>query len=359
MPYALRPTLEGWRTAARPLLAARTPASQVQWESTEAAQHGLDRTTVLMPRRPVPRFESQPRSSRWRDRSPCTAIRRAGPTCMRWRFGWCPRAAPAGHPVARCPATAADGAAGAPRHPKMHAFVRFRSVPSTASSASSPGTARTTSSSARGAVLREALPGCVVDPHAGRLRALGRRGLQFTPGLPRRRISRMRRKMRGARTSSAIFNPARLNLRAMRRDAGAALGRHFPRQCNGETSLINRAHVLKVALPTQMIEAQLDAGYDVATRRHVKILLTTGEIDHRSRRRVPSSGPRSPERLRADRRAVSLRRACRPHVAGQFRAHRGADRGRPIVSAVEGMLKMMTESVGQGPAPRRSAVPRR
>ena len=36
------PTLEGWRTAARPLLAARTPASQVQWESAEAAQHGLD-----------------------------------------------------------------------------------------------------------------------------------------------------------------------------------------------------------------------------------------------------------------------------------------------------------------------------
>jgi hypothetical protein len=26
-----------------------------------------------------------------------------------------------------------------------------------------------------------------------------------------------------------------------------------------------------------MIEAQLDAGYDVATRRHVKVLLTTGE----------------------------------------------------------------------------------
>ena len=35
--------------------------------------------------------------------------------------------------------------------------------------------------------------------------------------------------------------------------------------------------MLKVALPPQMIEAQLDAGYDVATRRHVKVLLTTGE----------------------------------------------------------------------------------
>lgn len=51
----------------------------------------------------------------------------------------------------------------------------------------------------------------------------------------------------------------------------------FPFEAGGETSLINRAHVLKVTLPPQMIEAQLDAGYDVATRRHVKVLLTTGE----------------------------------------------------------------------------------
>jgi hypothetical protein len=51
----------------------------------------------------------------------------------------------------------------------------------------------------------------------------------------------------------------------------------FPFESGGETALINRAHVLKVALPTQIIEAQLDAGYDVATRRCVKVLLTTGE----------------------------------------------------------------------------------
>ena len=36
----------------------------------------------------------------------------------------------------------------------------------------------------------------------------------------------------------------------------------FPFECDGETSLINRAHVLKVALPAQMIEAELDAGLD-------------------------------------------------------------------------------------------------
>jgi len=51
----------------------------------------------------------------------------------------------------------------------------------------------------------------------------------------------------------------------------------FPFESTGEITLINRTHVLKVALPVQMIEAQLDAGYDVATRRQVRVLLTTGE----------------------------------------------------------------------------------
>jgi hypothetical protein len=51
----------------------------------------------------------------------------------------------------------------------------------------------------------------------------------------------------------------------------------FPFECDGATSLINRAHVLKVVLPPQMIEAELDTGYHVATRRHVRLLLTTGE----------------------------------------------------------------------------------
>lgn len=51
----------------------------------------------------------------------------------------------------------------------------------------------------------------------------------------------------------------------------------FPFESGTETILVNRAHVIKVALPTPVIEPQLDAGYDVATRRTVKVLLTTGE----------------------------------------------------------------------------------
>lgn len=51
----------------------------------------------------------------------------------------------------------------------------------------------------------------------------------------------------------------------------------FPYESGTETTLINRAHVLKVTLPARIIEAQLDAGYEVATRRAVKVLLTSGE----------------------------------------------------------------------------------
>jgi hypothetical protein len=46
---------------------------------------------------------------------------------------------------------------------------------------------------------------------------------------------------------------------------------------DGATSLYSRAQVLMVSLPTPVIEAQLDAGYDVATRRTVRVLLTNGE----------------------------------------------------------------------------------
>lgn len=46
---------------------------------------------------------------------------------------------------------------------------------------------------------------------------------------------------------------------------------------DGATSLYSRAQVLMVSLPTPVIEAQLDAGYDIATRRTVRVLLTNGE----------------------------------------------------------------------------------
>jgi hypothetical protein len=51
----------------------------------------------------------------------------------------------------------------------------------------------------------------------------------------------------------------------------------FPFESDGVTSLINCAHVLKVALPAQMIEPELDTGYHMATRCQVRILLTNGE----------------------------------------------------------------------------------
>ena len=45
----------------------------------------------------------------------------------------------------------------------------------------------------------------------------------------------------------------------------------------GDTVLINRAYVVKVVLPGHVIEAQLDDGYNVATRRRVEMVLSSGE----------------------------------------------------------------------------------
>lgn len=48
------PTLAGWRAAARPYLAARTPAAALQWEPTDAVQHGLDLEPSEAPPAPAP-----------------------------------------------------------------------------------------------------------------------------------------------------------------------------------------------------------------------------------------------------------------------------------------------------------------
>jgi hypothetical protein len=44
----------------------------------------------------------------------------------------------------------------------------------------------------------------------------------------------------------------------------------------GRTVLINRTHVAMIALPPSVVEAQLDPGYDLAIKRRVSILLSTG-----------------------------------------------------------------------------------
>jgi hypothetical protein len=45
---------------------------------------------------------------------------------------------------------------------------------------------------------------------------------------------------------------------------------------NPRTVLYNRAHVTLIALPPSVVEAQLDPGYDLAIKRRVSILLSTG-----------------------------------------------------------------------------------
>ena len=56
-----------------------------------------------------------------------------------------------------------------------------------------------------------------------------------------------------------------------------AEGGFFPFEgADGRTSLVNRAHVLTVTLPSLVIETELDSSYGVATRRTVTVLLTSG-----------------------------------------------------------------------------------
>lgn len=85
----------------------------------------------------------------------------------------------------------------------------------------------------------------------------------------------------GATLSGVFFLAGSSHLRTGPERVGDVMnlepGFFFPFGTGGETMLVNRAHVLKVALSPQMIDAQLDAGYDVATRRSVRVLLTTGE----------------------------------------------------------------------------------
>jgi hypothetical protein len=45
---------------------------------------------------------------------------------------------------------------------------------------------------------------------------------------------------------------------------------------DGSTVLYNRAHVVVVALEPGVTEAEGDSGYDIATHRHVGMLLSTG-----------------------------------------------------------------------------------
>lgn len=46
---------------------------------------------------------------------------------------------------------------------------------------------------------------------------------------------------------------------------------------DGGTALFNRSHIVKVRLPRGVPEAQLEPGYEVATRRVVSMLFSTGD----------------------------------------------------------------------------------
>ena len=84
----------------------------------------------------------------------------------------------------------------------------------------------------------------------------------------------------GATVAGCFFVAGATPTRAGRERIGDLLNAQpgfFPFQsADGTTALYNRQHVVVVALPPGVSEAELDPGYAVATRRVASILLSTG-----------------------------------------------------------------------------------
>jgi hypothetical protein len=84
----------------------------------------------------------------------------------------------------------------------------------------------------------------------------------------------------GSTVSGCFFVAGATPTRAGRERVGDLLNANsgfFPFQgSDGMTALYNREHVVVVALPPGVSEAELDPGYEVATRRVASILLSTG-----------------------------------------------------------------------------------
>lgn len=84
----------------------------------------------------------------------------------------------------------------------------------------------------------------------------------------------------GAAVTGSFFVAARTSVGEGRERIGDLLNSasgFFPFQLHdGSTVLYNRAHLVAVALEPGVSEAEHDPGYDVATQRHVGMLLSTG-----------------------------------------------------------------------------------
>ena len=84
----------------------------------------------------------------------------------------------------------------------------------------------------------------------------------------------------GTSVSGSFFVAAHTSLRQGRERVGDLLNAQpgfFPFELrDGSTVLYNRTHLVAVALDSGTSEAEQDPGYEVATQRHVGMLLSTG-----------------------------------------------------------------------------------
>ncbi len=296
IPFA--PTLDGWRAAARPLLAARTPASRVQWESGEAAQHGLDmddtpdaapaQADVRIPAafialaRPVALHRSP---SRWADLY-AVALRLVG-----------------GEPHLLEVASDADvlrlqRMAQQVRRDihKMHAFVRFRRV-------TVDGADRFVAwHRPDHLIVRAAAPFFVKRFHSMQWSILTPDAcahwdgayLRFSPGATAPPDIEDATEDAWRAYYSAIFNPARLNLRAMRAEMPARHWGTLP-----ETSLLpglvadagaRVAHMLQER-PAESSRASPPDTADLAVLRQAAAACTACDLHARATQTVFGIGP--------------------------------------------------------------------
>ena len=219
------PTLAGWRSAARPHLAARTPAAMLRWEPTDATQRGLDLADDG--------FEAAPAGD---TRIPAAFIKLAGavvlhrsPSCWSDLYGVALRLVSGEPHLLDIESDAAvlrlNRMAQQVRRDihKMHAFVRFRRV-------TVDGTDRYVAWHRPDHLIVRAAARFFVNRFASMQWSIltpdtcahwDGIGLRFTQGVETPPPINDPTEETWRAYYAAIFNPARLNLRAMRAEMPA------------------------------------------------------------------------------------------------------------------------------------------
>lgn len=293
------PTLTGWRAAARPHLAARTPADILHWESTETAQRGLDLADDVAP---APRVGDL--------RIPAAFITLAGAVALhrspaRWAHLYAvalrlvsgePHLLDVESDAAVLALTRMAQQVRRDIH-KMHAFVRFRVV-------TVEGVERYVAWHRPDHLIVRAAARFFVDRFASMQWSIltpdacahwdGTR-LQFGPGVATPPAIDDPTEETWRAYYAAIFNPARLNLRAMRAEMPARHWATLP-EATLLPALMRQARPRVARMlddgQTSARRATPPATTDLAALRAAALACTACDLHARATQVVFGAGPR-------------------------------------------------------------------